>query len=181
MHDKYLLLRRAHDLDEREKLIVETWLKSFPQLSLAYHLKESFYSIYEAETKEIALQRYFAWFEQITLDIYDCFLPLTMAIEHYGEAIFNYFTYRYTAGCTESLNGLMKLLAREGRGFSFEVIRAKVLLTNGLRKETRPGYDKKWNGTDASTLEVPDRDEEEAEADSQIHGQDSLFSLLPLD
>jgi transposase len=67
-----------------------------------------------------------------------------MAIENHGEAIFNYFMYRYTAGYTESLNGLMKLLAREGRGFSFEVIRAKVLLTNGLRKIERPGYDKEW-------------------------------------
>jgi hypothetical protein len=74
-------------------------------------------------------------------------LPLTLAIEHYGEAIFNYFTYRYTAGYTESLNGLMKLLAREGRGFSFEVIRAKVLLTNGLRKETRPSYDRAWEAS----------------------------------
>jgi transposase len=52
-----------------------------------------------------------------------------LATEHYGDAIFNYFTYRYTATYTECLNGLMKLLVREGRGFSFEVIRAKVLLT----------------------------------------------------
>lgn len=145
MHDRYLLLRRAHDLDEHEKLVVAVWLENFPQLKAAYHLKESFYAIYEAETKENALQRYFDWFKEISLDIYDCFLPLTMAIEHYGEAIFNYFTYRYTAGYTESLNGLMKLLAREGRGFSFEVIRAKVLLTNGLRKTARPRY-----GTDNS-------------------------------
>ena len=150
MHDKYLLLRRAHDLDEREQLIVQTWLKNFPRLEMAYHLKESFYQIYEAETKEIALQRYFAWFEQNTVDIYEAFLPLTLAIEHYGEAIFNYFTYRYTAGYTESLNGLMKLLAREGRGFSFEVIRAKVLLTNGLRKTPRPGYDKAWEALSCS-------------------------------
>lgn len=167
MHDKYLLLRRAHDLDAREQLIVETWLKRFPQLEIAYRLKESFYEIYEAKTKEIALQRYFAWFKQITLDIYDCFLPLTLAIEHYGEAIFNYFTYRYTAGYTECLNGLMKLLAREGRGFSFEVIRAKVLLTNGLRKQDRPGYDKAWEASLSSedSAELQPEDVEEP-----IHG-----------
>jgi hypothetical protein len=117
-------------------------------------LKESFYDIYGAKTKEIALERYFDWFERITQDIYECFLPLTMAIENHGKAIFNYFTYRYTAGYTESLNGLMKLLAREGRGFSFEVIRAKVLLTNGLRKVERPGYDKAWEAS-VSSGDIP--------------------------
>jgi transposase len=155
MHDRFLLLRRAHDLDDREALIVKTWLQHFPKLETAYNLKESFFDIYEAKTKEIALERYFDWFERITLDVYECFLPLTMAIEHYGEAIFNYFTYRYTAGYTESLNGLMKLLAREGRGFSFEVIRAKVLLTNGLRKVARPGYDKEWEAEAAPQSKLP--------------------------
>jgi hypothetical protein len=84
----------------------------------------------------------FAWQDQITPEIFDAYLPLMLATEHWGDAIFNYFTYRVTAGYTESLNGLMKLLAREGRGFSFEVIRAKALLTNGLRKQSRLAYDK---------------------------------------
>ena len=96
--------------------------------------------MYEAQTEEAALQCYFAWFARITLDVYEAFLPLTLAIEHYGDAIFNYFSYRYTAGYTESLNGLMKLTQRMGRGYSFEAIRAKVLLTNGLRKTSRPGF-----------------------------------------
>ena len=62
----------------------------------------------------------------------------------------------------------MKLLAREGRGFSFEVIRAKVLLINGLRKEMRPGYDKAWDGTSEEALTV----------DQSL---DQHFSMVPLD
>jgi len=144
MHDRFLLLRRPHDLEEREMLVLEAWLKNFPQLETAYRLKEAFYRIYEAPTEEAALQKYFAWLEQITPEVFDAFVPFTLAIEHYGDAIFNYFTYRYTAGYTESLNGLMKLTQRMGRGYSFEAIRAKVLLTNGLRKTSRPGYGKTW-------------------------------------
>lgn len=150
MHDRFLLLRRPHDLDERETLILETWLGNFPQLQIAYRLKEDFYSIYEASTEEDALQRYFTWFAQITPDVADAFLPFTLTIEHYGDAIFNYFTYRYTAGYTECLNGMMKLTQRMGRGYSFEAIRAKVLLTNGLRKTSRPSYDKTWMYADVS-------------------------------
>jgi len=168
MHDKYLLLRRAHDLEEHEKLIVEAWLLNFPRLQIAYELKESFYEVYDAQSKEAALQRYFTWFDRITRDVYENFLPFTQAIEYHGDAIFNYFDYRYTAGYTESLNWLMKLLAREGRGFSFEVIRAKVLLTNGLRKEMRPGYDKAWDGTSEEALTV----------DQSL---DQHFSMVPLD
>lgn len=40
MHDRFLLLRRAHDLDERETLIVKTWLQYFPKLETAYRLKD---------------------------------------------------------------------------------------------------------------------------------------------
>lgn len=150
MHDRFLLLRRPDDLDERETLILETWLKNFPQLEAAYHLKEGFYAIYDATTEEDALQRYFAWLAQITPEVSAAFLPFTLTIEHFGDAIFNYFTYRYTAGYTESLNGLMKLTQRMGRGYSFEAIRAKVLLTNGLRKTSRPSYGKTWMHTDVS-------------------------------
>jgi len=137
MHDRFLLLRRPYDLDERETLILEAWLKNFPRLEVAYHLKEAFYHIYEAPTKEAALQEYFTWFEQITPDIYEAFLPFTLAVEHYGDAIFNYFNHRYTAGYTECLNGIIKLTQRTGRGYSFDVLRAKILQTGGLQRATR--------------------------------------------
>lgn len=140
MHDRFLLLRRPHDLDEHETLILEAWLKNFPRLEAAYRLKEAFYGIYEAQSEEEAFGRYFAWLNQITPDVQDVFWPFALTIEEYGDAIFAYFTHRYTAGYTESLNGLMKLTQRMGRGYSFEAIRAKVLLTGGLRKVSRPGY-----------------------------------------
>jgi len=51
-----------------------------------------------------------------------------------------YFDHRYSNGPTEALNGLVKLAQKMGRGYSFEAIRAKVLLTGGLRTEQRPKY-----------------------------------------
>jgi transposase len=140
MHDRYLLLRRGHDLDEKDRLIVEAWLGHFPRLALAYAQKEAFFQVYEAASLDEAWDRYFAWQDQITPEIFDAYLPLMLATERWGDAIFNYFTYRFTAGYTESVNGLMKLTQRMGRGYSFEAIRAKVLLTGGLRKAERPCY-----------------------------------------
>ncbi|MBO0781225.1 MAG: transposase [Ktedonobacteraceae bacterium] len=150
MHDRYLLLRRGVDLSEKDRLIVEAWLGNFPRLAQAYAQKEAFFCVYEAASLDEAWDRYFAWQNQITPEIFDAFLPLMLATERWGDAIFNYFTYRYTAGYTESLNGLMKLLARQGRGFSFEVIRAKALLTRGCRKDSRPAYGEHWDHADVS-------------------------------
>jgi hypothetical protein len=119
------------------------------------------------------LQQYFAWFAQITPDVAETFLPFTLTIERYGDAIFNYFRHRVTAGYTESLNGLLKLLAHQGRGFSFEVIRAKVLLTNGLRKTSRSGYDKVWEAS------IPSRTTRFVESD--ITDQTAFAMACPSD
>ena len=50
-------------------------------------------------------------------------------IENWKTEIFNYFSYSYTNATTEALNGLIKLMNKNGRGYSFEVLRAKTLLS----------------------------------------------------
>ena len=40
----------------------------------------------------------------------------------------------------ESLNGLIRVTNRVGRGYSFEAIRAKMLYANGIHRVRRPRY-----------------------------------------
>lgn len=40
--DRKILLKRAHDISDRERLIMETWTGAFPQLRAAYEHKERF-------------------------------------------------------------------------------------------------------------------------------------------
>lgn len=49
-----------------------------------------------------------------------------------------------TNAYTEALNGLVKTANRLGRGYSFEVLRAKVLETGGLQRVPRPAYGEQW-------------------------------------
>ncbi len=42
MHDRFLLLRRAHELQPMEHVLVETGTKNLPLLGEAYHVKEPF-------------------------------------------------------------------------------------------------------------------------------------------
>jgi hypothetical protein len=62
-------------------------------------------------------------------------------LENWKEHIFAYFNVRYTNAATEALNGIAKLKHRMGRGYSFEVIRAKVLFSKRRHKWARPLFE----------------------------------------
>lgn len=138
MHDRFLLLRRFHDLSERDRLILETWLGAFPRLRAVYKRKEEFYTIYDAQTEDEAVARYMAWFERVVSSgVFDAFLDFTLTIEAWGEHVFAYFTHSYTAGFVEATNGIGRVIDRQGRGYSFEVLRARLLYGQSLRQRTR--------------------------------------------
>lgn len=128
MHDRFLLLKRPCDLSERDRLILEGWLGTFPRLKAVYERKEEFYAIYDARTEEEAVQCYFAWHDRIVASgVYDDFLEFLLTIEAWGEHIFAYFRHRYTGGFVEAANGIGRVIDLQGRGYSFEVLRARLL------------------------------------------------------
>jgi transposase len=140
MHDRYILLRRHADLTERQMLILEAWTLNFPLLQIAYSLKEDFFEIWNAESRSQALDLYQAWQKRLPPELEPAFHPLLTAMNNWQEEILAFFDHRYTNAATEALNGLTKIAAKMGRGYSFEAIRAKVLLTGGLRTQHRPPY-----------------------------------------
>jgi len=68
------------------------------------------------------------------------FQPLLTAVSNWYEPIFAYFDHPISNAYTEALNGLIKTVQRNARGFSFEVLRAKVLETGGFQRAIRPAY-----------------------------------------
>lgn len=138
MHDRFLLLKRNRDLTERERLILEAWLGSFPFLKAIYERKEEFYVIYDAHTEEEAWDQYMAWFDRVVSSgVFDAFLDFTLTIERWGEFIFNYFAYRYTGSFVEGANSLARSVDRQGRGYSLVVLRARLLYGQHLLRQTK--------------------------------------------
>ncbi len=43
MHDRFVLLKRKHDLTDQERLLMDGWTKNYRLLDEAYRLKEAFY------------------------------------------------------------------------------------------------------------------------------------------
>jgi transposase len=143
MHDRFILLRRRFELKPHEILIRETWFGAFPRLAKAYELKEQFYDIYEAADQKEAEERYDAWRAAVPKDLEPAYHDVITYMLNWRAEIFAYFTHgRATNAYTEAVNGLAKLIARNGRGYSFQAVRAKVLYGNGLKMWDKPKYDK---------------------------------------
>jgi len=145
MHDRFVLLKRERDLNDQERLLMDGWTKNYPALGEAYRLKEDFYGIYEAGTPEEAMRRYEAWYRAISTEIRPYFHDLIRAFTNWQPFILNYFEHPVTNAYTESLNSLIRVMNRLGRGYSFEALRAKILFTEGAHKHklSRPKFERR--------------------------------------
>lgn len=139
MHDRFTLLKRKRDLNEREMLKLDTWILNFPTLGRAYELKEEFFDVWEAKTADEAWERYQAWWKSVPLELRPVFSSMNDTIHDWKKEIFNFFDHPVTNAVTEALNRNIKDKNRDGRGYSFDVLRAKMLYGT---KDTRPG--KAW-------------------------------------
>lgn len=126
-NDRFILLTRKKKLEPKDHLILEVWLDRFPNLKTAYELKESFFNIWDSDNKEDAIKQYDEWKKSIPTEAKPAFSSLTTAMTNWREEVFSYFDYRITNAYTESVNGLAKAINREGRGYTFSVIRTKML------------------------------------------------------
>lgn len=143
MHDRFVLLKRGRDLTERDRLILDLWTQHQPLLAEAYTLKEAFYSVYECPSAPEAVAAYEVWEASIPDRLTSAFRSLTTAMRNWHEEVFAYFEVEgmdATNATTEALNGLAKLANRNGRGYSFEAIRAKMLYGIGQPREEARTY-----------------------------------------
>jgi transposase len=139
MRRKALLRMRFKNLDEKGRFGLGMWLDNEPAVKVAYDLKEAFYDIYDAPTKGEAAERLDAWRESVPAAMKKgkkSFAPLITATKNWREEMLAFFDYPISNGYTEALNGVAKVVNRQGRGYSFEVLRARVLF--GRKPPTMP-------------------------------------------
>ena len=129
--DRKMMLMRKRDLNPMQQMIIETWLDHYPELGLAYQLKEEFFDIWLAQTEPEARMRYQNWLAKIPEHHKKHWKPLITSMTNWEKEIFAYFgpAQRKTNAFTESINRKMRDLNRDSRGMSFEMFRAKTLFT----------------------------------------------------
>ncbi|WP_297462512.1 ISL3 family transposase [Ferrovum sp.] len=144
MHDRFVLLKHECDLNDKERLNLDGWTKNYPELGEAYRLKEQFFGIYDAESPDDAQAKFIQWQKSIPPEIADAFADIERAWGNWTMPIINYFNHPVTNAYTESLNGLIRVMDRLGRGYSFDALRAKILFAEGARKHkpSRPKFER---------------------------------------
>ncbi len=147
--ERFLLLKRQHDLKPSEVDRLFAWFREFPLLAEAHASKEGFLSIWDQRTRSDAEKAYDLWTGNLASELISDFKPLTTAVTNWRDEIFAYFEQPITNAYTEAVNGLVKTMNRMGRGYSFEVIRARMLYDEKARKD----------GTQVVTERKPEEDD----------------------
>ena len=133
-----LFAKRKNDLNDEQYLTVSGWLNSFPELAAAYDLKERLFQVYEATAPDEAWGKYLNWESTIPPEMAKAFRPVRTAFRNWKPFILNYFDdQRVTNAFTESFNAKVRAVYRNGRGYTFERLRAKVLYTDMFQKRVR--------------------------------------------
>lgn len=135
---KRLFAQRADNLSEGARHKIKTWSQRFPALGQAYWTKERYFEMYEVcHTPAEAEWYYKNWEKTLPIDVRAIFLKYCRVPSgDIGKAVYAYFDHPYTTGYIEGVNRMLDDIQRAGRGYSYEIIRGKLLLTPKLQKKT---------------------------------------------
>jgi transposase len=142
-HDRHKLKSRRNTLSPEHAINLESVLSCMPELKTAYEAKEQFFDLYEHPSRQHAEVAAANWLSQLAPSIQADFKPCIAAITGWNKEIFNYYECKVTNAYTESANRLINDIERAGRGYDFEVIRAKLLYNEKSRRNTQQSIRRK--------------------------------------
>lgn len=166
MRRKSLLRMRYKNLDEKGRFNLQMWLDNEPEVAAVYRLKEAFYDIYDAPNKEDAGKMLDEWRASVPAQYRKTkkdFKPLMTSTKNWREEMLAFFDHPITNGYTEALNGVAKVINRAGRGYSFDVLRARLLfgtkatprrMASATRPPTTMTRTTAWNEGHATLMEA---------------------------
>lgn len=132
--DRFLLLARWHSMSAAQQNKLEEWAEQFPNIGAAYRTKEAFHEFYEHSCREDAEQAAREWLQAIPPTVSGNFRETAHVLTNWWSEIFNWYDCQITNGYTESINRIAKDMSRMGRGYSLEVIRARLLYDDEARR-----------------------------------------------
>lgn len=165
--DRHLLKHRKNSLSPEECVKLEVVLSSIPELGDAFEAKEQFCELYEQTNRQCAEDLGKKWLTTLPPSIKKEFRRCVELLNAWNVEIFNYYDYQITNAYTESVNAIIKDIARAGRGYNFEIIRAKLLFNEKSRIPNQQTIRKKvrqeissWDCVSLSSVSVPQKNYE---------------------
>lgn len=131
-----VFLSRESSLSKKRLAARNKWFKLYPKLEVAYRLKEAFFPMYDCSNRAEAERYYAEWKKQIPPDdAYNGFRMMCRTIGRCHDEVFNYFNCNRPAtnAFVEGMNNAIRVISVQGRGYDFDVLRGKVLMTACLK------------------------------------------------
>lgn len=140
MRSRHLLQKRMGRLTEVQRFELDGWLKNIPRLKAAHEVKEAFYALYDIKDRAGAARALKAWEAGLTDEMRVAYKPLLTAIGNWRKEILAWWDHRVTNAYTEAMNGIIKQINRRGRGYTFPILRARIL--HGFQSEPPKGFNR---------------------------------------
>ena len=126
-NDRYVLDYRESKLTDKQREVLAEIKEKYPLLGEAHAVKEGFYSIFDAPDKKTATEVWESWKAGVPTTLRGYFRPLIEDLDGWHGLALTVFDHPYTNAYTEALNRFAKDVNRMGRGYSFDILRARLL------------------------------------------------------
>ena len=138
---KWIFMKRIHRLTAEDRGRLDSLFARFPEMGVAWLMRETFLAIYDAPNKAEAERRLEIWIAHLPVaGVPEITKVWTGLFRWWREPILAQVEYRWTNAFAEGLTNRIKVLKRISFGFSNqERYRRKVLLACGRRRDKR-GY-----------------------------------------
>lgn len=135
--------KNVNNLTDVQARKLASLCKMYPVFGDIISVKEFFAAIYDCSVREDAERIFHTWsvkVEEFVDDkqygsVFKSFHELEKMVDRWRDAFFNFFDVHIpvsrTNGPTEAINGVIKVINRNGRGYGFDVLRAKMLYGKG--------------------------------------------------
>jgi transposase len=119
-HKRFIILKKADNLETKEKEALRSLMQSNARLYKAYLLKEQIISIFDDKksTFEKIRERIISWFENILSSGINEFNEVLKTMQRFLDGILNYFRYGMTNAIAEGFNTKINIIKRRAYGFS---------------------------------------------------------------
>lgn len=125
-----LLLAHQSSLREENLTAVEVMLGLSPDLAVAYHLKELFYTFMGSQSRKDAGARLKKFILAAQVSELEEFQSVLTMLGNWGSYILNAFDCPYSNGYTEGTNNKIKVIKRNAYGYrNFENFRNRIFLS----------------------------------------------------
>ncbi|MGA9856193.1 MAG: ISL3 family transposase [Gammaproteobacteria bacterium] len=157
LHDAKAMRQRESTLISTQTLRLSLWFENYPLLKKVYGARQAFYAMYDAPNRRDAEQRWHDWERGMDPELVPAFGRFRKTVRDWAPFIFAYFDQRITNAATESANNLIRIANRLGRGYSFPVIRAKIVFEPHAAQVKRIVFKTRSKQDWARTADLMDR------------------------